>query len=91
MGIINERDAAVDEVWSILTDFARYPQWNPFTREIPGELRKGAQLQVKLGPPGKCIMKFKPIVQTVEPGKTFRRLGRLLFSGLFDNRHRFEP
>ena len=85
-----EIDAAVNEVWSILTDFARYPQWNPFIREISGELRKGAQLQVNLGPPGKRTMKFKPIVQTVEPGKTFRWLGRLLFSGLFDGEHIFE-
>jgi len=83
-------DAPVNEVWSKLTDFARYPQWNPFIREISGELRRGAQLRVNLGPPGKRTMKFKPIVQAVTPGKTFRWLGHLLFSGLFDGEHIFE-
>ena len=85
-----EIDAPVNEVWSILTDFARHPAWNPFIREISGELRQGAQLQVSLGPPGKRAMKFKPIVQMLEPGKTFRWLGHLLFPGLFDGEHIFE-
>jgi hypothetical protein len=85
-----EIDAPVKVVWSILTDFARYAQWNPFIREISGELRRGAQLQVNLGPPGKRAMRFKPIVQMVEPQKAFRWLGHLFFSGLFDGEHIFE-
>ena len=82
--------APVNEVWSILTDFARHAQWNPFIREISGELRKGAQLQVNLGAPGKRAMRFKPIVEMVEPQKTFRWLGHLFFPGLFDGEHIFE-
>jgi hypothetical protein len=85
-----EIDAPVKVVWTILTDFARHAQWNPFIREISGELRKGAQLQVNLGAPGKRAMRFKPIVQRVEPQKTFRWLGHLFFSGLFDGEHIFE-
>ena len=85
-----EIDAPVNEVWSILTDFKRHAEWNPFIRKIAGELREGAQLQVNLGPPGKRAMRFKPIVQMVEPQKTFRWLGHLFFSGLFDGEHIFE-
>jgi hypothetical protein len=80
----------VNEVWSILTDFSRHADWNPFIREISGELRQGAQLQVILGPPGKRAMRFKPLVQLVEPQKAFRWLGHLFFSGLFDGEHIFE-
>jgi len=83
-------DAPVNEVWSILTAFARYPQWNPFIREISGELHLGSRLQVRLGPPGKRTMTFKPIVQMVEPGHSFRWLGHLLLPGLFDGEHIFE-
>jgi hypothetical protein len=82
--------APVNEVWSILTDFSRHADWNPFIREISGELRQGAQLQVILGPPGKRAMRFKPLVQLVEPQKAFRWLGHLFFSGLFDGEHIFE-
>ena len=85
-----EINASVTAVWSILTDFSRHADWNPFIREISGELRRGAQLQVKLGPPGKRAMKFKPIVQSVEPEKAFRWLGRLFIPGLFDGEHIFE-
>ncbi len=85
-----EIDAPVNEVWSILTDFRRHAEWNPFIREISGELSQGAQLQVNLGPPGKRAMRFKPIVQLVEPEKAFRWLGHLFISGLFDGEHIFE-
>jgi hypothetical protein len=85
-----EIDAPINVVWSILTDFTRHAEWNPFIREISGELRKGAQLQVNLGAPGKRAMKFKPIVQMVEPEKAFRWLGHLFISGLFDGEHIFE-
>ena len=85
-----EIDAPVNEVWSILIDFKRHAEWNPFIREIAGELREGAQLQINLGPPGKRAMRFKPIVQMVEPQKAFRWLGHLFFSGLFDGEHIFE-
>jgi hypothetical protein len=85
-----EIEAPVSEVWSILADFERHPQWNPFIRHISGELRLGTRLQVRLGPPGKRTMAFKPIVQMVEPGHSFRWLGHLLVPGLFDGEHIFE-
>jgi len=85
-----EIDAPVDAVWSVLTDFAGYGRWNPFIRQISGELRRGAQLQVTLGPPGKRPLRFKPIVQLVEPQKALHWLGHLLFTGLFDGEHIFE-
>jgi hypothetical protein len=85
-----EIDAPVEEVWAILIDFARYSEWNPFIREISGELRQSAQLQVNLGSPGGRTMKFKPIVQMIEAQKSFRWLGHLLLPGLFDGEHIFE-
>jgi hypothetical protein len=85
-----EIEAPADAVWSILTDFPRHANWNPFIRQIAGELRRGAQLQVILGPPGRRAMRFKPIVQMVEPHKAFRWQGHLLIPGLFDGEHIFE-
>ena len=33
-----------EKVWSILTDFEKYPTWNPFLVSIKGELAKGKKL-----------------------------------------------
>jgi len=34
--------AGPDVVWSVLTNFAAYPDWNPFLRTVAAELRPGA-------------------------------------------------
>jgi uncharacterized protein YndB with AHSA1/START domain len=43
-------NASPEEVWLVLTDFAKFPEWNPFMRWIKGELRKGAKLEVRIQP-----------------------------------------
>lgn len=85
-----EIGASAGQVWKILTDFARYPAWNPFIQEISGEFRQGAKLKVNLGLPGKRQMTFRPVVQKVDQLKGFRWLGRFILPGLFDGEHIFE-
>jgi uncharacterized protein YndB with AHSA1/START domain len=46
-----EIDAPAERVWGVLTDFASYPQWNPFIRSISGEPNIGGRLEVRLEPP----------------------------------------
>jgi hypothetical protein len=87
-----EIDASPERVWAVLTDFAAYPEWNPFIRSISGELREGAKLEVSIKPPGARATTFKPTVRAVVPGRELRWLGRV-FPGLFDGEHslRIEP
>ena len=88
-----ELEAPPERVWAVITDFAAYPEWNPFIRRISGELRSGARLEVRIEPPGGRAMTFKPTVRAVEPNRELRWLGRLLFRGVFDGEHslRVEP
>ena len=83
-------DAPSKRVWSVLMDFERYPEWNPFVSRIRGQPREGEQLELRLTPPGGMAMSFKPVVVKVEPEHEFRWLGKLLVSGLFDGEHIFE-
>jgi len=85
-----EIEAAPSAVWSILVDFPRYPEWNPFVREIEGEPRIGAELRARLEPPGGRAMTFTPRVLRADPGREFRWLGHLGVPNLFDGEHIFE-
>jgi hypothetical protein len=78
-----------ERVWELLTDFASYPQWNPFIRHISGHPAPGERLQARLEPPGGRAMTFKPKVLTAEPNRELRWLGHLLLPGLFDGEHSF--
>lgn len=76
-------------VWGVLTDGASYPDWNPFVRRLEGRLELGARLRVRIEPPGKRGMNFRPTVVALEPERAFAWLGRLGVRGLLDGRHSF--
>lgn len=82
-------EAPVDRVWEILTDFAKFPEWNPFIRQMSGEVRTGAKLEVRLEPPGGRAMSFRPKMVNVETNREISWLGRLLIPGLFTGEHSF--
>ncbi|MFW6089079.1 MAG: SRPBCC family protein [Gemmatimonadota bacterium] len=84
-----EIDAAPRQVWDILTDFASYPEWNPFIRFVRGSPRVGERLKVGIQPPGARGMTFRPRVLVAEAGRELRWRGRLLLPGIFDGVHRF--
>jgi len=76
--------ARPDRVWAELTNFAAYPDWNPFITQASGDWAKGNTVAVTAGG-----MDFKPKVLAFESGKELRWLGSLLFKGLFDGEHYF--
>jgi hypothetical protein len=80
-------DAPAETVWSVLTDFGAYPEWNPYTR-IEGEPRAGERLRVSPGPEAGRSPTFRPRV-LVADGRELRWLGHLLTPGLFDGEHSF--
>ncbi len=85
-----EINASPEKVWRFLTDFASYPNWNPFIKSIKGTIAVGEKLEVFIQPPGAKGMGFKPTVLPVEKEKEFRWLGKLFISGLFDGEHIFQ-
>src|SRR2546427_9815790 len=82
-----EIEAPAERVWQVLTDFAKFPEWNPFIRQMSGEVRTGAQLHVQLGPTGGRVMSFKPKMVNVETNREMSWLGGLLLPGLFNGEH----
>jgi len=82
--------ATPEKVWSILTNFGNYPNWNPFIKSINGELKVGNKITARIEPPEANGMTFKPIILTFETNKELSWLGHLIIPGLFDGNHKFE-
>ncbi len=84
-----EIEATPERVWEVLTDFAAYPEWNPFIQTIEGDAAPGSRLEVRIEPPGGKAMSFKPTVLEASPRQELRWLGRVLAPRIFDGEHSF--
>jgi len=40
-------DGTADEVWSVLSDFASYGEWNPGMEDVQGEAKVGSRLRIR--------------------------------------------
>lgn len=84
-----EIKASAEQVWTVLSDFSSYTQWNPFIRSVAGMPEQNARLQITVQPSGGKAMRFSPTVLVAEAGRELRWLGRFLLPGIFDGEHRF--
>jgi hypothetical protein len=73
-----------------LTDFANYKNWNPFVKELTGDVKLGEKIKVLLQQPDSSPMKFAPEVTAFEKNEKFAWKGKLFINGLFDGEHSFE-
>ena len=84
-----EIQASPDRVWETLTDFAAYPDWNPFIVQAAGQPVPGSRLELQMRLPGRRPMTFRPEVLEATRARRLRWLGHLLVPGLFDGEHSF--
>ena len=80
--------ASAERVWAILTNFAAYPQWNPFITAVEGRAEEGARLRVCVRPPGMGPLWFNPSVRALVRQRELSWIGRFFLPGLFDGEHR---
>jgi hypothetical protein len=84
-----EIDAPPAAVWAVLTDFAAYPEWNPFITEASGTLTVGETLTLHMVPGQGRAQTFTPEVRAVRENAELVWLGALRWSWLFSAEHRF--
>jgi len=82
-----EIDAPAERVWQVLTDFRRYPEWNPFMPRVAGEPAGRAELEVFVRPDGTRGFSLRPRIVTFRPPRELKWLARL--PGLFVGEQRF--
>ncbi|HEY1998834.1 SRPBCC domain-containing protein [Paraburkholderia sp.] len=75
-------------VWTILTDTADYPRWNPEISRLDGALREGSVIEFVAGS-GEDAMVFHPRLLAVRPLQELRWKGSVWLPGIFDGEHRF--
>jgi hypothetical protein len=71
-----EINASSEKVWSILVDFAKYEQWNPFINKIDGKAEEGSKIEIHIETPGGKKRKYEPTVTKVDQGRELRWLGK---------------
>jgi hypothetical protein len=82
-------DANCEQVWSTLTNFSEYKNWNPFIQKIEGILKIDEQLNIIIQSPDKKPMVFKPKISQISPNRELRWVGTLLAPWLFSGEHFF--
>ncbi|WP_415283665.1 SRPBCC family protein [Candidatus Nitrososphaera sp. FF02] len=78
---------SAQKVWQVLTDFSRYPEWNPFIREAKGEAKEGSKIEIRITTPSGARRTYEPRVTKAEPGKELRWLGKV--PGFLSGEHIF--
>ncbi|MEJ2445769.1 MAG: SRPBCC domain-containing protein [Exilibacterium sp.] len=78
--------ASAERVWSVVSAFDKYPEWNPFLLSITGNLREGEPLSVKVKMQDKTNL-FKVRVTRVSAGREFR--WQTGWKGLLRSEHYF--
>jgi len=83
--------APLTKVWSILTDFDNWKEWNPIVNQASGVASLGAKLSITMrGKDGKDAMKYMPVVTNVEEPKSLRWRATMMAGFLFTNDKAFE-
>lgn len=78
------------QIWSVLTDFGAYSDWNPLNVSADGVAATGARVRMTFidpGRPGRTITQYVTIV-AAEPPKRLAWVGTVLL--LFRGEHYFE-
>lgn len=61
--------ASPEEVFAVIDDLDRYPEWNPFTPKVITTKRIGAPVELHVNMPGKGSMVMKERMTRYEPGR----------------------
>lgn len=81
-----EISANPEVVWSIIADFAKYEEWNPFINKVTGQAKQGSKIEIHIQTPAGKKRKYEPTVTKVDNGHELRWMGK---SWLLNGEHIF--
>jgi hypothetical protein len=81
-----EISAPPAEIWKVLLDFRRYPEWNPFIVRIAGEPNVGSRLEMTVSlPDSNRERESEPRLLKCDAEEELRWLDHLWMKGLLDS------
>lgn len=83
-------DATPARVWEILTDLARYPEWNPQIVSASGSTDVGDEITLELALSGGPNMTVTAVIEESEPGRSLTWRGNGTRRWLFQGHRRFD-
>ena len=89
--IHSEIDIAAEpaRVWEMLSQFDRYGSWNPSIASLSGTLAEGEPLRLRARMPGGIVLRLRPVLTRLEPGRQLAWSARLLSPRFLSAEHRF--
>jgi hypothetical protein len=82
-------DASAADVWGVLADTVRYPEWNPLIIESSGRWAVGETITNHMQFLDGTEPVFEPVLSVVEPARELRWLGQLWLPRIADGEHYF--
>ena len=83
-----EIQASPEKVWQILTDLAKYPEWNPLITRAIGKATVGARVDITV-PSGSKEMILHCTVAKAEPNRELCWKYHVILPNLFRGEHSF--
>jgi hypothetical protein len=81
--------ASPQQIWDVLTDFSAYGRWNPFIRQVYGDLHEGTYLEVSVRPPGARRARLRPRVLVADAPHELCWRAHLLIPEVLEVEQRF--
>jgi hypothetical protein len=82
-------DASAQKSWQVLTNFAKFPEWNPIIKQIRGKAEVGSRLEIHLHTNKGKTRVYRPIVNKVESNRELRWTGKSFVPGFFNGERIF--
>lgn len=81
-----EMAAPPADVWSVLTDFENWKEWNPIVNQAIGTASPGAKLSITMrGKNGKDTNKYMPVITNIEAPKSLQWRATMMAGFIFTN------
>ena len=81
--------ASAQKSWQVLTNFAKFPEWNPIIKQIKGKAEVGSRLEIHLYTDKGKIRVYRPVVNKVESNHELRWIGKSFVPGFFNGERIF--